>query len=80
MHSVEAAIRKLSPATRKKSILSISYSFFVECAQLRRLLDSSEEEEEGYVPKENEEESDDSLSMDVESEDEPIAGICLFSL
>ena len=38
-----------------------------------------EEEEEGYVPKENEE-SDDSLSMDVESEDEPIAGICLFSL
>ena len=27
MHSVEAAIRKLSPATRKKSILSISYSF-----------------------------------------------------
>ena len=81
MHSVEAAIRKLSPATRKKSILSISYSFFVECAQLRRLLDSSEEEEEGYVPKENEEEeSDDSLSMDVESEDEPIAGSYLFNI
>lgn len=39
----------------------------------------SSDEEEAYVPKASEE-SDDSLSMDVESEDEPISSyyICFY--
>lgn len=52
-------------------------SYSIESSNIKRLVSS--DEEEAYVPKASEE-SDDSLSMDVESEDEPISSysICFY--
>lgn len=70
MKSPNPSSTKLTPNTIKKSLL-FAFTLLIECTQLRRLLNSSDEEE-AYEPKEVEE-SDDSIAMDVESEDEPIS-------